>query len=85
MKKLFQKLKGLALSAVPGGNLIKNLFGKAGGDMKINPEKWKQDATIDLGKIILFIAILGYLLGWWDEEKVEKVKEFSNQNIIFYI
>ena len=83
MKKIFSKIKKLAnskvgklaLSAVPGGNIVKNFLGDKGGSGKVNSVLIVKDVKIDLVKLALIIAALGALFGWWSFEDVEKINE----------
>jgi len=90
MKKLFKKLKGLAgskvgrlvLSAVPGGNLVKNFVSDDGGITR-KAGKWDKvnitdDISIDVIKVVILLIVLGTLLGWWSAEEAEAAIDLLN-------
>jgi len=85
--KLFKKLRKLAgskvgrlaLSIVPGGNVVKNIISDNGGKTRI-PGKWDKinltdDISIDVGKVVILFLVLGTLFGWWSAEDAEVAKE----------
>ena len=85
--KLFKKLRKLAgskvgrlaLSVVPGGNIVKNIISDDGGKTR-TPGKWDKinltdDISIDVGKVVILLLILGTLFGWWSAEDAEAAKE----------
>jgi len=87
MKKIFKKLKKIAgtkvgrmaLSAVPGGNIIKNLVSDDSGVTR-STGKWDKvmltdDISIDVLKAVILLIVLGTLFGWFSADEAEAAIE----------